>query len=89
MWRGVCAPEIYVSLSFHLCPSECEREVVIGLRQHLVSEPGSSWVSSPCRRHAGGDEFAGGCAVKLRVVCQPMEVGGAAAVMARGGGGGR
>lgn len=32
--------------------------------------------------------FVGGCAVKLRAVCRRMEVAGAAAVMARGGGGG-
>ena len=34
MRRGVCAPEISVSLSFNLRLSECEREVVLGLRQH-------------------------------------------------------
>ena len=33
--------------------------------------------------------LAGGCALELRAVCRPMEVGSDVAVMARGGGGGR
>ena len=33
--------------------------------------------------------LAGGYAMELRAVCRPMEVVGAVAAMARGGGGGR
>lgn len=33
--------------------------------------------------------LAGGCTSELRAVCRPMNVAGAVAVMARGGGGGR